>query len=432
MRILLCCEFYFPSVGGVQVVMQHLGERFALRGHDVTVATTRLPDREFSELNGVQLQEFSVSGNFVSGLRGEVKSYQDYVVSGHFDVVMIKAAQQWTFDALWPVFDLLSAAKVFIPCGFSSFYEPFYFEYFKRLPQVLKKMDRLIFYATDYRDINFAREHGIEALSIVSNGACEVEFSATADPAFRSTLGIAPDEFVFLTVGSFTTHKGHLEVATAFAAVNLEGRSTTLILNGNRGHDYDQSLKGLFIRALGVVKTYGIKYFLQHAIKTTLSSFGIKVRKEDTLNKILEEINCQEGKTVLMTDLPRGDLIQAFMTADLFVFASNIEYSPLVLFESAAAGTPFLTVPVGNSEEIACWTEAGVICPAPRDDRGYTRVNAQEFALCMYELANDPERLQKLGDAGRKNWRQKFTWGKISKTYEAIFQSILGKKVTEQ
>jgi glycosyltransferase involved in cell wall biosynthesis len=432
MRILLCCELYSPSVGGVQVVMQHLGERLTGRGHDVTVATTRLPDRDFSELNGVHLQEFSVSGNFVSGLRGEVKAYQDYVVSGHFDVVMIKAAQQWTFDALWPVLDHLTAAKVFIPCGFSSFYEPFYSGYFKRLPQVLKKFDRLIFYATDYRDINFAREHGIEALSIVSNGACEIEFSATPDPAFRSTLGIAPEEFVFLTVGSFTGLKGHLEVATAFVAADLEGRSATLVLNGNRCLYPDQSLKGQFIRALGVVKTCGVKYFVKHTIKVTLRSFGIKVGKEDALDKVLEEINRQEGKTVLVTDLPRAALIQAFMTADLFVFASNVEYSPLVLFESAAAGTPFLTVPVGNSEEIAHWTEAGVVCPAPRDHRGYTRVDSQELALWMSKLANDPERLKKLGDAGQKNWEKKFTWEKISETYEAIFQRILEKKVTEQ
>jgi Nucleoside-diphosphate-sugar epimerases len=39
----------------------------------------------------------------------------------------------------------------------------------------------------------------------------------------------------------------------------------------------------------------------------------------------------------IFDNLPRPSLVQAFMAADLFVFASNVEYSPLVLFESAAS-----------------------------------------------------------------------------------------------
>ena len=116
------------------------------------------------------------------------------------------------------------------------------------------------------------------------------------------------------------------------------------------------------------------------------------------------------------------------MEADLFVFASRIEYSPLVLFESAAAGTPFLTVPVGNAPEIARWTECGIICPASRDARGYTDVDPGELSLYMSRLMEEPELLKKLGQAGRKNWREKFTWEKISKMYESVFQNLLEKR----
>src|SRR5207302_2380480 len=93
--------------------------------------------------------------------------------------------------------------------------------------------------------------------------------------------------------------------------------------------------------------------------------------------------NREPGKRVFYMDLPRSELVQAFMAADLFVFASNIEYSPLVLFESAAAGTPFLSAPVGNAEEIARWTGGGLICPAKIDARGYTRVDPRVLAVEM-------------------------------------------------
>jgi glycosyltransferase involved in cell wall biosynthesis len=108
------------------------------------------------------------------------------------------------------------------------------------------------------------------------------------------------------------------------------------------------------------------------------------------------------------------------MAADLFIFASNIEYSPLVLYEAAAAGTPFLTVPVGNSAEIARWTGAGVVCPAPKDERGYTRADPEVLAAAIAELAQDAARLRTLGETGRRRWLANFTWQVIAARYEAI------------
>ena len=60
MRILFCCEFYAPSVGGVQEVVKQIAERLVIRGHEVTVATRKLPSREFDELNGVKIVGFDV------------------------------------------------------------------------------------------------------------------------------------------------------------------------------------------------------------------------------------------------------------------------------------------------------------------------------------------------------------------------------------
>ena len=425
MKILLCCEFYYPSKGGVQVVMQWLAECFVARGHDVTVATTRLPERLGLELNGVHIEEFTVSGNFVSGIRGEIRDYQNFVKADRFDVVMIKAAQQWSFDALWSVLDQIPSAKVFIPCGFSSLFEPSYAEYFRQLPEILRKLDHLIFYASDYRDINFAKEHGIHNYSIVPNGASEHEFGEQPDLDFRHSMGIGDEDIVLMTVGSFTGLKGHLAVAKAFDLADFNGHPATLILNGNKPVHYDKKILQILSRILGDVRLYGLKITAKHALKMSLRSMGIRVGKDDELETTLKNIGKRPNKKVMVTDLPRPALIQAFMASDLFVFASNVEYSPLVLFESAAAGTPFLTVPVGNAEEIAKWTEAGVVCPARQDAKGYTRVDPSELARFMSLLAKDEVLRKKLGAAGRRNWQEKFTWDKISREYEAIFLRLL-------
>ena len=74
---------------------------------------------------------FRKSCQWDEGRSGE---YRQFVTDTAFDVVMIKAAQQWTFDALWPVLSRIPGRKVFIPCGFSCLYEPDYADYFRELP----------------------------------------------------------------------------------------------------------------------------------------------------------------------------------------------------------------------------------------------------------------------------------------------------------
>jgi hypothetical protein len=72
MRVLFCCKSYAPSFGDVQKVIQEIAGHLVKRGHSATVATTKLRERNFNELNGVRIKEFEVSGNLVRGLDGEL------------------------------------------------------------------------------------------------------------------------------------------------------------------------------------------------------------------------------------------------------------------------------------------------------------------------------------------------------------------------
>ena len=71
MKILHTVEFYHPSVGGMQEVVRQISERLVALGHQVTVATTALPERTEKEINGVKIVEFKISGNAVRGMSGE-------------------------------------------------------------------------------------------------------------------------------------------------------------------------------------------------------------------------------------------------------------------------------------------------------------------------------------------------------------------------
>lgn len=440
MRLLFACELYHPSVGGVQEVMRQIAERLVERGHEVTVATSFLPHRKSQVVAGVSIREFRVSGNAVSGIVGEVDAYRKLVVAGDYDLLMIKAAQQWTFDALLPVLDQITRPKVFVPCGFSGLYEPTFAGYFEKMPDALREFDRLIFYASDYRDINFARGNGLTNFEIIPNGASEREFLAEADPAFRRRHGIDAGDFVVLTVGSLNEFKGHRELAEAFAEVSLPANRAVLILNGNSPprsswyqavRDFPRRLAG-FYRGGGPIRV--LKWILRPLVVGV--GFGWLLERmgyKPPLTTLVDRINHIGGSTkhAMLVDFPRSELVQAYLNADLFVFASRVEYSPLVLFESAAAGLPFLSVPVGNAEEIAQWTGGGRICPALRDEMGYTQVDPTVLADHIQALAADPDGLETMGKEGRRSWLARFTWEKIAGQYEALFERVVAEKTLD-
>lgn len=479
MRFLFCSEFYFPSVGGVQEVMRQVAERLVQQGHEVTVATTRLANRDFDHHNGVRIVEFGIAGNLVRGMEGELDRYRDFVCSFDGDALMIKAAQQWTFDALWPALDGIKCRKVFIPCGFSGLFEPSYKQYFEAMPDVLRKFDHLIFYAERYRDVDFAREHGIANFSILQNGASEIEFGVEPDGEFRNRHGIPADSAVLLTVGSLTGVKGHRELLEGFVRLRTQRRHVTFIINGNvppspvvasqsradispgqPGFEKDLSLlttvsrifqaegfRGIGSRIAGTLRDLqragrkvgtvwseegwiGVRMRLLRRIGPRLQSTGLMRFLPESAQEATNPLSYWKAEAqqlgndrlLLITDFDRGELVQAYMAADLFVFASNIEYSPLVLYETVAAGTPFLSVPVGNTEEIARWTGGGMICPAEKDERGYTRVAPTVLAREIAKAIEDPTKLSSLGKVGKDAWEERFTWSAIARQYETILR----------
>lgn len=399
MRLLLCCENYPPSVGGVQEVMRQVAERLARRGHEVTVFTGVHRDRPArAEVGGVQVRSFGVTGNLVRGLRGEVEPYRRAVLEGGHDAVLIKAAQQWTFDAIAPELGRLAARKVFIPCGFSGLYDRGYRDYFRQMPEWLRAFDALVFYSGTYRDIEFARAHGVVNLHVIPNGVDEREFGGERPLEIRRELGIAPEEFTVFTVGTLVAGKGHWELLEAFERANLSGRAT-LVVNGN-----DPYLGAPIRRLAAHVRTRRLP-----------------------LRWLAERFNRAHAgkKRVVIVDLARPALVKAYAAADLFVLASHVEYSPLVLFEAAAAGTPFLSSPAGNAREIAEWTQGGWVYDAPVERDGRVRTSPSKLAIRLEECQAMGAELRARGAVGRgKVLTEGFTWEAIAPRYEAVLAGV--------
>lgn len=403
MKILLCCEHFHPSVGGVQKMMYEIGLRFVKKGHEVSVATSWRPDRIEDTVDGIKIISFKVSGNIASGITGEIDEYQNFLKNGPFDFLLVMAAQQWTLDAMLPILDGIPYKKLHIPCGYSGFYLKKYKEYYESMDSYIRKFDQLIYNSENYRDINFARDKKIAHINIIPAGASEFEFMGHDVEINRQELGIGKDDFVYLSVGAPAFNKGHKEILQSYLMLDVPF-SSALVLNGN----YDD------------IKEITLNNLLSSP-KETLKELAKKILGTSPYNiKKLAKKNIGPRKKVIFVNLKRNKLIPLFFDADLFLFASHVEYSPLVIFECLAAGLPFLSTRVGNVEEIVEWSGGGIICDSHISEEGYSSVDPAVFCKEMEKLSLDNEKRAELSENGRQSWLEKFTWGVIADKIEKL------------
>ena len=391
MNILHTVELYHPIQGGAQEVIRMVSERLVRSGHTVTIATSRVKHREIFNLNGVNIVEFGITGNSVRGIseekEGEVARYIDFVRKGNFDIMMNYAAQQWTVDCIMPYVHQLPFPSVLAPCGFSGLYNPEYSEYFVKLPDYLRTYSAHILHSAEYRDAQFYKENNIP-FTVITNAASENEFSVQSPFDFRKRHGIDKSIPMLLTVGSHTGLKGHRLVIESFRQADI-GRAVLVVIGNTVGKD----------NCLIDCK--------RRAIRSYLYSLG--------------------KKRVLVLDPPRDEVVAAYQAADLFVFGSNIECSPLVLFESIASGTPFLATNAGNSSEIAQWSEAGIIVESEEKENGYVYTTREKFARAIEQMFSDRKKLVIMSEKGKQRWSEHFTWKIVAERYENLYRDTISQ-----
>lgn len=390
LKILHTVEYYFPSVGGAQEAVKRISELLVKKGHEVTVATTYLPEREKYNINGVKIEDFSISGNSVRGFSGDTAKYQDFLQDSDFDIMMNYAAQQWTTDLALPILDKISTKKVLVPCGFSGLYNREYADYFERMKSWINKYDKCVYLSNNYRDINFARSAGANNEVVIPNGAAEEEFTEKSDIDIKKMLNIPENHFLILHVGSHTGLKGHEEAITIFKKARIT-QATLLIVSENLNTKCTKNCH-----------------------------FLAKKYKWNPFSKLSD-------KNIIVTPLSRDETIAAYKQADLFLFPSNIECSPIVLFECMASKTPFLTTDVGNASEIIEWSGAGDILPTIKFKNGYCKAEINSSVKILQNLFDDFDLRQRMETSGYQAWKNKFTWDKIAKRYEEVYEEILEK-----
>lgn len=413
MRILHTVENYLPHRSGMSEVVRQISEILVKNGHEVVVATSVDENRISNNINGVVVKQFKIKGNYALGIEGEIEKYKDFVISNQFDIITNFAAQQWATDIILPILPKLKGKKIFVPTGYSALENPKYENYFKHLKDWIHEYDKIIYLSYDYKDIIFARNSGLRNEIIIPNGASKAEFLSENQLDIRWKLNIPPENLIILHVSGYIGNKGHFDALKIFKRANIKN-STLLFVCPEFIKFFNFSIKNI-VKLL--INFHKVLYKKDPYFEIAMLQFFV-----------IKQLIGIEKQNIKFVYLNRKELINCYKAADIFLFPSRIECSPLVLFECMASRTPFLATDVGNVKEIINWSKSGIIIPTKQK---ITSFNIESIPLIseasnlLYELSTNFEKRKIMAENGFKNWLENFTWEEISTQYESLYKNLL-------
>jgi glycosyltransferase involved in cell wall biosynthesis len=385
-RILITSFTFPPQKNGVAHVVAAHARGLARLGHEVTVATAMDPARENLIWNGVKIRQFDTRGNGMlgrGGYSGEIAEYKKFIASFTGDLIICHCWQIWSTDLAADVFDYLHCPKVLVSHGVSArclfqkslkgfiawlAWKPYLF----KLPDMLQKFDHIVILSEhldskSFFDHSLMHRIGYLNHSVIPNGIYEESFrtSELRVEEFRARYGIGKKPML-LYVSNYDRRKNQRMAIEAFIKAGLlEG---VLVLIGTEINGYARDLQ------------------------------------------MFAKKNCRTGQQIIFLEkLSIQETATAFCAADLFICSSKWELQPLVILESLAAGKPFICTNVGCVRDIP----GGIIVS-----------DLQGMARAIHDLIEDEPRRQYLGRQGKVAIKDKYTWEKIVKQYDALIEKL--------
>lgn len=111
----------------------------------------------------------------------------------------------------------------------------------------------------------------------------------------------------------------------------------------------------------------------------------------------------------------RDDMPDQIAAADAVALTSEAEALPMSVLEAMAAERPVIVTDIGGMAEAVVQGETGLLVPAG---------DAAAAARALVELASDPERAQRMGEAGRARQRELFDGQRMVDSYERSLERV--------
>lgn len=364
-KISICVNHFWPLVGGAEAVSRKIAEHLS-KDHEVSIITRRVRGRDHSAID-LPIYEY-VPGDWRSFIRHLDQSKPDivFVYSDVFDFFR----------------QLVTGGRnrfrlVIALCGANWIYS--HRNFAKILFRNLINIDRIICHSVHDRDYKLCSGKEIsKKVSIIPNGVDLDEF----DNNSLERIDLQPDlidKRWILNVSNFFPGKGQEHMVEILN--QLPEPENLVYLQASSDIDF----------AIG-------QQLEAHWKKTCATKLNKKIQYK------------------LVKNPPRSKLIGYFKQSNVFTFTSEKEVAPLVLLESMAAMTPWISADVGNAPGLS----GGISVGAIKDSRYRSHYDERVFRLFakhIPELWSTPT----MGEAGRKQIEDEMTWDKVLPQYSSIF-----------
>jgi len=383
MKLLIVTFTFPPEANGVSHVAYAHAKGFVELGHAVTVATTPNNERKVDKFlaEGIKIFQFSVkgSGNIRVGYSGEIEKYQDFIATYDADIILFHC-WGWASDLAIPVFPLNKAKKILVSHGVSanSIYSLgnivswlCWRPYIWNMPKMMKRFDHIVFLSDRqdkdrFYDLYLAKKIGFKNFSIIPNGTYDTSSNTQSD--FKNKFGIKSKKMI-LSVGDYTPMKNQEMSLKAFFKSRVS--DATLVYIGNKKNAYSARLETL-------AKQMGI------------------------------------GDKVLFFDgLSQKDIVDAYLSSDLFILSSLSEVQPLVILDAMRAGVTFIS------------TDVGCVSNLPG---GLTVKSILEMSEKIKILIEDEDLRRELGMKGKKACEKLYSWDIVIDKYESLLKLLTSKE----
>ena len=356
-RILLACTHFWPSIGGLETIVENLGSQLVKLGYEVAVATLANPKREFPFYRGMRILELDPKAARKCKLPRAAAELGDRICSGDYDAcVLLADPLNWIFwsleDQLIPSSTRVIGQPIINTDGFSRWKDDSVFR--SRLRKILARLTTLVAISTKGTEVEFLRKENMPFVYLPN--ATTVD-SFTKD--FRSRFGLGSSEFLFLHVANLWPVKNHLGLMQVMRDLLGEWR---LVMIGHPSGD---------------------------------NAYVNQVRTEAA----------QDQRFLLIPGMPHHDVEAAMEAADVVLLPSLGEVSPVTILEAMSHGKPWVATPE---------------CGAVHDNAGGVVVPLAQFPAVLHRLMAAPGLRQRLGSLGSAHWSACFNWQHVASAWEDV------------
>ncbi len=349
-KVLLLCDYFWPSIGGVEVFIEELGIQLQKEGYLIEVACRRLDDRHDYKHSGMIIHEFNIlKSSLNTELKDEIKKCRELILNGNYkSVIVLSQPDNWIGKVIHDL-PVNRPQIIMLPSiSANNLIEWADNGFGVNINNILKSADRIVTVSENGYDKTFLDKINIPNIFIPHSVEKDV-----ADIDFRNEYGLDRSLPLLVMVANFWPVKNH--------------DSLLEILSHNNG-------------------------------EWQIVIIGKKIDSEKLFYDKVSKLAERDKRVRVLGALERNIAAAAIRDADILLVPSKAESAgPLVILQAMSFGTPWIATPS---------------CNAVKDEAGGLIVPVDEFPKAIESIINNKEIRNELTFLGKKHWEQSFRWNK--------------------